>query len=62
MAKKDFIIGIIHTELTHYAVKAASEDDALVEAMAAFGNGDKNAEVVLGNEYDEVDRMFVSKD
>ena len=52
-----YVIGIVHTSLTHYSVRANDDDEAMVIAKEKFEDGDEP--IILGNESDQIDRIFV---
>ena len=56
---REFIVGVIHTALNHYRVTAESWDEAKEKAKIAFA--ESAPEVSLGNEYDEIDRVFIEE-
>ncbi len=54
---KTYIVGIVHTSLSHFSVKAENDDDALEKAKLKFR--ESKDEVMLGNEYDDIERTFI---
>lgn len=59
MAK--FIVGIVSTSLSHFAVDGdMTEEQAIEAARIKFANGDE--EIMLGNEYEDIEKIFVDKD
>jgi hypothetical protein len=52
-----YIVGVVHTVLSHYTVDAESEEVAIKLARMCFSESEE--ETMLGNETDEIDRVFI---
>jgi hypothetical protein len=57
--KARYIVAVVHRELTHYAVDAASDDDALEKAKISWV--EQQNEVSLGSEFADIERIYVDQ-
>jgi hypothetical protein len=55
--KKEYVVAIVHRELTHYSVRADSEHAAIEKAKACWV--EQVNEVRLGSEFADIERAYV---